>query len=49
MGKEDICAMEDYSVIKRKEETVPFAAIWIQIEIIILSKINQKGRKTNTT
>ena len=48
MGKEDISAMEDYSPIKKKKETMPLAAICIQIVIIILSKINQKHRKTNT-
>ena len=47
LGKEDICAMEDYSSIKKKE-TMLLAAVCIQIEIVILSKINQKHRKTST-
>ena len=29
---------------KRKNETLPFAATWVQLEIIILSEV----RKTNT-
>ena len=36
--------MEYYSAI-RKNEIMPFAAIWIDIEIIILSEVSQ--RKTN--
>ena len=35
-----IYTMEYYSAIK-KNEIVPFAAIWMDIEIIILSKVNQ--------
>ena len=36
--------MEYYSAIK-KNETMPFVATWICLEIIILSEISQK--KTN--
>ena len=39
-----IYAMEYYSAIK-KNEIMPFAATWVQLEIIILSK---SERKTNT-
>ena len=28
----------------KKDETCPFAATWIQLEIIILSEINQKEK-----
>ena len=35
-----IYTMEYYSTIK-KNETMPFAAIWMDLEIIILSEINQ--------
>ena len=38
--------MEYYSAIKKKNETMPFAATWMDLEIIILSEISQK--KTNT-
>ena len=38
--------MEYYSVIK-KNETMPSAATWMDLEIIILSEISQK-RKSNT-
>jgi len=36
--------MECYSAIK-KNEIMPFAAIWVDLEIVILSVINQT--KTN--
>ena len=40
-----IHAMEYYSAIK-KNKIMPFAATWIDLEIIILSEVNQT--KTNT-
>ena len=38
MNKEDV-------VCVRKNEIMPFAAIWVDLEIIILSEVTQ--RKTN--
>ena len=40
--------MEYYSAIKKnpKNEIMPFAATWMDLEIIILSEVRQ--RKTNT-
>ena len=40
-----IYTMEYYSAIK-KNEIMPFAATWMQLELIILSEVSQK--KTNT-
>ena len=40
-----IYTMEYYSTIK-KNEIMPFAVTWIQLEILILS--NVRKRKTNT-
>ena len=41
-----ICTMEYFSVIK-KDGLIPFAAIWIDLEIVLLSEVRQK--KTNVT
>ena len=38
-----IYTMEYYSTIK-KNEIMPFAAIWMDLEIIILSKVSQKEK-----
>ena len=38
--------MEYYSVIK-KNKTMPFAATWMQLEILILSEISQKEKDKN--
>ena len=40
-----IYTMEYYSAIK-KNKTMPFAATWVDLEIIMLTEISQ--RKTNT-
>ena len=56
MGKEDVVhthththnntrTMEYYSAIK-KNEIMPFAAMWMDLQIIILSEVRK--RKTNT-
>ena len=38
-----IYTMEHYSAIK-KNEIMPFAATWMQLEIIILSEVSQKEK-----
>ena len=46
MDKEDVvynaiqCTMEYYSAIK-KNEIMPFVATWMDLEIIIISKVSQ--------
>ena len=41
MDKEDVSGMEYYSAIK-KHEIMPFAAIWMDLEIIILSRSEER-------
>ena len=36
--------MEYYSAIKKKNEIMPFAATWVDLEIIILSEVSQKEK-----
>ena len=36
-----ICTMEYYSAIK-KNEIMPFAATWMDLEIVIMSEVSQK-------
>ena len=46
MGKEDMVymyTMEYYSVLK-KNETMPFAATWIDQDIIILTEVRQEDK-----
>ena len=40
-----IYTMEYYSAIKKNDDIMPFAATWMDLEIIILSDVSQ--RKTN--
>ena len=39
-----IYTMEYYSAIKKKNEIMPFAATWVDLEIIILSDVSQKEK-----
>ena len=40
-------AMESYSAIKNNE-IMPFAATWMQPEILILSELSEKEKEKNT-
>ena len=41
-----ISTMESYSIIE-KNEKMPLAATWIDLEIIIMSEVREGQRKTN--
>ena len=44
MDKEDVvhmCAVEYYSAVK-KNEILPFAATWMDLEILILSEVSER-------
>ena len=41
-----ICTMGYYSAIK-KNEIMPFAATWMDLEIVILSEVSQKEKNKN--
>ena len=46
MDKEDAVHMYNGIFSHKKNETLPFATTWMELETIMLSKISQ--RKTNT-
>ena len=43
MNKDYKCTVECYLAIK-KNKILPFAATWMQLEIIILSEVSQKEK-----
>ena len=46
MDKEDVVYLYNGILAIKKNEIIPFAATWMDLEIIILSEVSQ--RKTNT-
>ena len=42
LGKEDVVHVYDRILVIKKNEVMPFAPMWIDIEIIILSEIREK-------
>ena len=39
-----IYTMEYFSAIEKNNKIMPFAAIWMQLETLILSEVNQKEK-----
>ena len=46
MDKEDMTHMYNGILVSHKKEIVLFAATWMDLKIIILSKVNQTVRQT---
>ena len=47
MDKEDVVLIYNGTLLSQKNEIIPFAATWTDLEIIILSEVSRK-RETNT-
>ena len=44
MDKEDVGYIHNGILTIKKSEIMPFAATWMDLEIIILSEVSQKGK-----
>ena len=45
MEKEDVMYLCNGILLSHKNETMPFVAIWTDIEIIILNEVSQKEKE----
>ena len=39
-----IYTIEHYSAIKKKNKIIPFAATWVDLEIVIMSEVSQREK-----
>ena len=46
LGRCDMYIMEYYSAIK-KNEIMPFAATWMELETLVISEVSQKEKDKN--
>ena len=45
MNKDDVLRLYNGLLVSKKNETMPFVATWMDLEIVILSEGSQKRRK----